>query len=39
MCVFHVMQAGLAFSQKAQYIHVCRWFDQVTISMHVMTST
>ena len=25
----YAMQVGLQFGQKAQYVHVCRWFDQV----------
>ena len=28
-CCMYAMQAGLPFGQKAQYVHVCRWFDQV----------
>ena len=27
-CCMYAMQAGLQFGQKAQYVHVCRWFDQ-----------
>ena len=29
VCVVYALQAGLPFGQKAQYVHVCRWFDQV----------
>ena len=32
----YAMQAGLQFGQKAQYVHVCRWFDQVLKYNYVM---
>ena len=36
-CCMYAMQAGLQFGQKAQYVHVCRWFDQVlNLCVYVM---
>ena len=34
-CCMYAMQAGLQFGQKAQYVQVCRWFDQVLIILCV----
>ena len=36
-CCMYAMQAGLQFGQKAQYVHVCQWFDQVlNLCVYVM---
>ncbi|CAI8056699.1 Histone acetyltransferase KAT8 [Geodia barretti] len=34
----HRYMAGITFGQKAQYVHVCRWFDQVVFCSSLSTS-